>query len=128
MGSQCRLRELHVRFCIERALIQRSITQACTMQRGVALARVRCRLLHIAVEQFQKHVHVLKHAVWHVAQVQGAGAARGGDRGGHRGHHQQVVSLVTYGVRHTAQVQGARMLREEVTRADIADTISKWTL
>lgn len=32
-----------------------------------------------------------------------------------------------YAVRHIAQVQGARMLREEVTEADIADIISKWT-
>ena len=29
--------------------------------------------------------------------------------------------------RAAAQVQGARMLREEVTEADISDIISKWT-
>ena len=35
--------------------------------------------------------------------------------------------VITYGVWHMAQVQGARMLREEVTEADISDIISKWT-
>ena len=35
--------------------------------------------------------------------------------------------MLTQALRHAAQVQGARMLREEVTEADIADIISKWT-
>ena len=34
---------------------------------------------------------------------------------------------MTRAVRHIVQVQGARMLREEVTEADISDIISKWT-
>ena len=36
-------------------------------------------------------------------------------------------SVLTRAVRHIVQVQGARMLREEVTEADISDIISKWT-
>ena len=58
-------------------------------------------------------------------------AAQGGDRVRHRGHYLQVDSCSNYGVRHMVQVQGARMLRKEVTETDIADIISiisKWTL